>query len=167
AGLGNIGIGLGAASDAFQQNQQQQSLANYRTQELKLQQQGQKNAQEKPLFAKADQARKEIWDHITEYANQSKTVGKFDPADFTKHVQGFLDADRRLVKSGGLQEAADAMLCGIIAMPNPADVQRKMSEAKDPLKGAKEQAEIGLKTAQAEYHSGKSAVADLGPDASV
>jgi hypothetical protein len=64
--MAGIGFGLGGFASAFQQGMRDNSLADYRQQELKLQEQAQKNAEQRFQTTRIDQIRSDAMKNIAE-----------------------------------------------------------------------------------------------------
>lgn len=139
AGIGNLGIALGGAADAFNQTRQAQSLDNYRQQELKLQQQAESNRQQREFYTRIDSQRSELVNVIGEHIKQAKIANpNISAEELSRFIQPLKDPLMRLDRSSGRDPAAtDAMIVGMIARPSETVTAEAMARAKvDPLKAA-------------------------------
>jgi hypothetical protein len=139
-GLGFAAGGLASSfSNTFQRGMEQNSIDNYRTQELKLQQQAQENAQKREQFARIDRSRSELMDVLTETVKQHKIANpNVTPEEIARLIQPLKEPLMRLDRSSGRDPAAtDAAIIGIIARPSEAVTGEAMARARvDPLRAA-------------------------------
>lgn len=154
-GLG--GFALGGFADAFQKGNDQNSLANYRTEELKLQQQSQQNQQQREQFARIDKARTEMTGVISDTIEQLKIAGK-DEATIAKTIQPLVQPLKKLIKSSGSDDSMiDAQVAAELAKPSKAVTERALTQAKEsPLKNQLIESEIQKNKASAANLSGTS-----------
>ena len=118
------GFALGGFASAFQQGMRDNSMAEYRTEELRLQQQGQQNQQQRDQYARIDKLRAETWSVISETVTHAQNAGQ-EPLKIAQVVQGPLQMLKRLAKSSGIPDADglyDAQLATLLARPSPFDV---------------------------------------------
>ena len=158
-----LGFALGGFADAFQKGNEQNSLAQYRTDELKLQQQAQQNAQQREQFARIDKARVEMTSTISDTIEQLKIAGK-DEATIAKTIQPLVQPLKRLVKSSGSDDSMiDAQVAAELAKPSKAVTERALTQAKEsPLKNELVQSEIDKNRAAAKNLSGTSSTDTAG-----
>lgn len=109
AGFG--GFFAGGLAEGFQQQQKQQSLAQYRTEELKLQQQAQQNAEKRQQMAEVDKSIEMVMKTVDETITNGKIVGT-DPAKMMTGIEKYIAPAMRLYEQSGRDPA---VLRGVIA----------------------------------------------------
>jgi hypothetical protein len=122
AGLGGLGFFAGGLSQGYDQSAAQTSLSNYRTEELKIQQQAQQNEQERAKFARIDKSREEMWGVIQTTIDHAKNAGQ-DNTAIAQLVQPLIQPLKKLAKTSGMDDTIyDAQLAALLARPTPFDV---------------------------------------------
>ncbi len=132
---GGFGLGFAAQgfTDAFQQGQRDQSLAEYRTQELKLQQQAQQNAQKRFDITRNDQIYGDSMTKLGEYFQEFKIAHQYDGSpektqQMIKPVQGWIDQMRKFNTSMGRNDF-EGNLAAMVAAPPKTQTAAAMAQA--------------------------------------
>jgi hypothetical protein len=121
---GGFGNFAGGAAEGYDQATNTASMANYRTQELKIQQQAQQNAQQRDQYARIDKTRTEMWSVITDTIDHAKNAGQ-DNTAIAQLVQPLIQPLKKLAKSSGMDDTIyDAQLAALLAKPTSFDVMR-------------------------------------------
>lgn len=103
---GISGFALGGAASAFQQGMRDNSMADYRTQELKIQQQAQKNAEQRFQTTRIDEIRSDAMKNITEGIAAIKVAHpEIGNDQISKQFMPWVDQVAQLTKKSGLDPA--------------------------------------------------------------
>lgn len=128
-GIGG-GFFAGGMAQGFGEQTQQQNLAKYRTDELKLQQQGQQNAQKRFEMTQADGHLKDLWSVLDDYVEHAKIVGT-NPTEIAKHSAGLLQGIEKFEVSSGRSQPGmvSAKFATLLAKPSKTDTTKALTEA--------------------------------------
>ena len=123
AGLGGLGFFAGGAAQGYDQAAAQTSLSNYRTEELKIQQQAQQNAEKRQQFEQVQKIETDYWSTIGTYVQHARTANpNMSNQDLLKPIAPTLDALRKLKTSSGQQDDVTARMAAMLATPTSFDV---------------------------------------------
>lgn len=170
AGLG--GFFAGGLADSMQQGNAQNSLAQYRQDEMKLQQQAQQNAQKRFEITQGDNHLKDAWGVLTDYVENAKIAGK-DPSEIAKHSAAMLQGiEKYEVSSGRTQPGmVSARFATLLAGPPKTETTKAMAEAQNPMRGELQRAQIdqskstaNVNQARAKYYESQGGLGG-GPEA--
>lgn len=128
-GLGG-GFFAGGMAQGFGEQTQQQNLATHRQDELKLQQQGQQNAQKRFEMTQADGHLKDLWSVLDDYVQHAKIVGT-NPTEIAKHSAGLLQGIEKFEVSSGRSQPGmvSAKFATLLAKPSKTDTTEALTKA--------------------------------------
>lgn len=154
----NFGIFAGGLADSYQKQTEQNSLADYRTKELQLQEQAQKNAMQRDQMARIDKIRSDAMVHISDAVEQLKVAGK-NNTEISQLLTPWVQQVAKLTKSSGLDDSpVFAQFSAELAKPSQVAVQGKLAAAKEPPGSADE------RRARAEYYRSQSKIFSPEPE---
>lgn len=132
AGGFGLGLAAGGFANAFQRGMEQNSLDQYRMQELKLQQQAQQNAEQRFQMSRIDAVRTEAMKGIDEAVSQLRIAGK-EPDEITKTLMPWVEQVATLAKKSGLDPASAvyAPFTAAVARPPATQIMAAEARAKD------------------------------------
>lgn len=129
--MAGAGFFLGGAASGFMQAQEQFASQDFRQQELKLQAQGQQNAQQRFEMARLDQVRADAMKGIDDAITQLKIAG-VDNTKIAQQMAPWMEAVRKLSKSSGIDPATvDAQFATSLAKPPATQTEAAMQAAKE------------------------------------
>lgn len=127
----------GGLADSLGQGMARNQQANFQQQELKLQQQGQENAEKRFEMARHDKLAEDLWGSIQNTVEQARIVGH-NEKEVMPHIQGLIDQYRKFTTSIGYPGMADQKLAALWATPPKTQVESAEAAAKvSPLAAAK------------------------------
>jgi len=123
------GFALGGFASAFQQGMRDNSMAEYRQQELKLQQQSQENAQKRFDIARNDEVYGKSIAAMSEYIQEYKIAHpEGNPQQMIAPIQMWIDQTRKFSTSLGRNDF-DGQLAAMIAAPPKTQTAAAMAKA--------------------------------------
>lgn len=150
--MANFGIFAGGLADSYQKQTEQNSLATFRTRELQLQEQAQKNAMQRDQMARIDKIRSDAETQISDAVEQLKVAGK-NPTEISQLLMPWVQQTAKLTKSSGLDDSpVFARFAASLAKPPATEVMKREAAAKEPPGQAE------LRGAQAAYYRGQAAL---------
>lgn len=128
--MANFGIMAGGIASGFEQTQQNLTSQQFAQQELKLQQQAQQNAEQRFQITRIDEVRTTAMTQLADTVDKMK-IANIPTPEIVKTVSGWLEAQRKLARSSGLDPAVavDAPFAMMISRPPSTQTATAMKEA--------------------------------------
>lgn len=129
--MANFGLFAGGLGESLQQGWQNQQIADFRQQELKLQAQAQQNAEQRFNITRIDAVRTDAIKGIADAVAQMKVAG-IDNAKISQQLMPWVEQTAKLTKSSGLDPSTVyAQFAGALAMPAATKTEEAMTAAKE------------------------------------
>jgi hypothetical protein len=134
--MAGFGFGLGGFASAFQQGMRDNSLADYRQQELKLQEQAQKNAEQRFQTTRIDQIRSDAMKNIAEGIESIKIAHpEIGNDQISKQFMPWVEQVAGLTQKSGLDPATVySQFATALARPPKTQTEAAMTAATTPPK---------------------------------